>query len=44
VQTISLIIFALTYLGVALGRLPGLAVDRTGFALLASVAGQEMKS
>jgi Na+/H+ antiporter NhaD/arsenite permease-like protein len=38
VQTITLIIFALTYLGVALGRLPGLAVDRTGFALLGAIA------
>jgi len=38
VQTITLILFAVTYLGVALGRLPGLAVDRTGFALLGAIA------
>ncbi|MCX7007202.1 MAG: anion transporter [Kiritimatiellaeota bacterium] len=37
-QTITLIIFALTYLGVALGGLPGLALDRTGFALLGAIA------
>lgn len=30
-------VFALTYLGMALGRVPGLAVDRTGIALLAAV-------
>ena len=37
-QMATLIIFALTYLGVALGRLPGLALDRTGFALLGAIA------
>ncbi len=37
-QTITLIIFSLTYLGVALGGLPGLALDRTGFALLGAIA------
>jgi Na+/H+ antiporter NhaD/arsenite permease-like protein len=31
-------IFLLTYVGVALGRLPGLALDRTGFALLGALA------
>ena len=35
---ITLIIFGLTYLGIALGRLPGLALDRTGFALLGAIA------
>jgi Na+/H+ antiporter NhaD/arsenite permease-like protein len=32
------IIFAATYIGMALGRLPGLRIDRTGIALLALVA------
>ncbi|MCS6771417.1 MAG: anion transporter [Kiritimatiellae bacterium] len=31
-------IFLLTYLGVALGEIPGLAIDRTGIALLGGVA------
>ncbi len=31
-------IFAATYLGMALGRIPGLAIDRTGIALFAAVA------
>ncbi len=35
---ITYIIFALTLLGVALGSLPGLALDRTGFALLGAIA------
>lgn len=34
----ALIIFAVTYVGVALGRLPGLALDRTGMALLGGIA------
>jgi len=34
---IILIIFALTYVGMAVGRVPGLKVDRTGIALLAVV-------
>jgi Na+/H+ antiporter NhaD/arsenite permease-like protein len=33
-----LVIFALTYLGVALGRVPGLKVNRTGIALLGAIA------
>ena len=33
-----LLIFIATYLGLALGRIPGLAVDRTGIALLGAVA------
>ena len=33
-----LTIFALTYLGVALGRVPGLKLDRTGIALLGAIA------
>lgn len=35
---ITLGIFCLTYLGVALGGLPGLALDRTGLALLGAIA------
>jgi Na+/H+ antiporter NhaD/arsenite permease-like protein len=36
--TPALAIFALTYIGVALGEIPGLAIDRTGIALLGAVA------
>ena len=32
--TLAVIVFVLTYIGMALGRIPGLAVDRTGVALL----------
>ena len=32
--TLSVIVFILVYVGMALGRVPGLAVDRTGVALL----------
>lgn len=32
------VIFVLTYLGIAFGRLPGLALDRTGIALLGAIA------
>ena len=32
------IIFLLTYIGVALGRVPGLMLDRTGIALLGAIA------
>ena len=35
---LPLILFALTYAGLALGRVPGLAIDRTGLALLGAVA------
>jgi len=31
-------LFAATYLGMALGRFPGLAIDRTGIALVATIA------
>jgi len=34
----ALVIFTLTYLGIAFGRLPGLAIDRTGIALLGAIA------
>jgi Na+/H+ antiporter NhaD/arsenite permease-like protein len=34
---LPLLLFAATYLGLALGRLPGLKLDRTGFALLGAV-------
>ena len=34
---VILIVFALTYVGMAVGRVPGLRVDRTGIALMAVV-------
>ncbi len=37
-MTIAVIVFLLVYLGMMLGRVPGLALDRTGFALLGAVA------
>lgn len=37
-MTIPVIIFILVYLGMMLGRIPGLALDRTGVALLGAVA------
>lgn len=36
--TAPVIIFVLTYLAVAMGEIPGLALDRTGMALLGAVA------
>ena len=38
VDQLALIIFVATYIGVALGEIPGLALDRTGFALLGALA------
>jgi Na+/H+ antiporter NhaD/arsenite permease-like protein len=38
VTTLSVVVFVLVYLGMALGRVPGLAVDRTGVALLGLIA------
>lgn len=35
---LPLILFVLTYAGLALGRIPGLALDRTGFAVLGALA------
>lgn len=35
---LPLLLFALTYLGLALGRIPPLKLDRTGFAILGAVA------
>lgn len=35
---LPLVLFLLTYVGIALGRVPGLALDRTGFALLGALA------
>src|SRR3954453_1506431 len=35
---LPLILFALTYAGLALGRIPGLALDRTGLAVPGAVA------
>jgi len=36
-ETAAIIIFILTYAGVALGAVPGLALDRTGIALLGAI-------
>jgi Na+/H+ antiporter NhaD/arsenite permease-like protein len=36
--TAVVVIFALTYLGIALGRVPGLKLNRTGIALLGAIA------
>jgi Na+/H+ antiporter NhaD/arsenite permease-like protein len=38
VPVLPLVLFVLTYVGLALGRIPGLALDRTGFAILGAVA------
>ena len=37
-NTIILIIFGLTYLGIAIGRIPGLKLSRPGIALLGAIA------
>ena len=37
-NTIILIIFAVTYLGIAMGRIPGLKLNRTGIAMLGAIA------
>lgn len=37
-NTIVLIIFAVTYLGIAMGRIPGLKLNRPGIALLGAIA------
>lgn len=37
-MSLAVIVFLLTYAGMALGRVPGLKLDRTGIALLAVVA------
>ena len=37
-STAVLIIFGLVYLGMVLGEIPGLALDRTGVALLGAIA------
>jgi Na+/H+ antiporter NhaD/arsenite permease-like protein len=34
---VIVVLFGLTYVGMALGRIPGLAIDRTGIALFAAV-------
>lgn len=36
-ENLILIVFAVTYAGMALGRVPGLKLDRTGIALIAAV-------
>ncbi|WP_173979872.1 anion transporter [Magnetospirillum sp. UT-4] len=37
-DSLVVVVFVLTYVGMALGRVPGLKLDRTGIALLATVA------
>jgi Na+/H+ antiporter NhaD/arsenite permease-like protein len=37
VETFILVVFALTYLGIAFGSIPPLALDRTGFAVLGAI-------
>jgi Na+/H+ antiporter NhaD/arsenite permease-like protein len=37
-DTVVLAIFGLVYLGMMLGEIPGLALDRTGVALLGAIA------
>jgi Na+/H+ antiporter NhaD/arsenite permease-like protein len=37
-ETAAIIIFTVTYAGVAMGSIPGLALDRTGIALLGAIA------
>jgi di/tricarboxylate transporter len=36
-QVIATVIFLLTYIGIALGSVPGLAIDRTAIALIGAV-------
>ena len=37
-NTLTIIIFTVTYAGIAVGGIPGLALDRTGIALLGAIA------
>ena len=37
VASATVLVFALTYVGMALGRMPGLRVDRSGIAMIAAV-------
>lgn len=37
-KTLALILFVLTYLGIAFGSIPGLLIDRTGIAILGATA------
>lgn len=37
-ERLAAVIFVVTYLGLAAGRIPGLALDRTGIALLGAIA------
>src|SRR5437773_11218528 len=37
-QSLMWLIFAVTYIGIALGRFPKLVLDRTGIALLGAIA------
>ena len=36
--TVAVVIFVLTYAGIAVGRVPGLELDRTGIALVGAIA------
>jgi Na+/H+ antiporter NhaD/arsenite permease-like protein len=36
-ETLVLIVFGVVYLGMILGEIPGLALDRTGIALLGAI-------
>ena len=42
-EIVALVIFFLVYLGMILGCWPGLALDRTGIALLGAIAFIELK-
>ena len=42
-MSLPVIVFFLVYLGMALGRVPGLALDRTGIALSVSSFSSEQK-
>ena len=37
-RSLALAIFLMTYLGLALGRVPGLRIDRTGIAIVGAAA------
>ena len=37
-DTIAIIIFIVTYSGIAIGEIPGLAIDRTGIAILGAIS------
>jgi hypothetical protein len=35
--SVIVLVFALTYVGMALGRIPGLRIDRSGIAMVAAI-------